>query len=101
MKRFLHDTSGPIQSIPLDYLKLQVGSGNILESYSTPGQDKYPFQIYNIITGPLILNVIKHNKLEFPHYQDVKTLYDYVLQIDRKDLATKIQSSVYQIQPMN
>ena len=92
-KRFLHDAKGPISGILLDCLKPHVGSSNVLETYKEDDHDEAFFPIWDIITRPLALNVIKHDRLEFPHYQDVKTLFNKVVSLDRKALANQIQSN--------
>ena len=89
--RFLEDGRAPIESLQLDCLKPHVGSGTLLETY-TDWQDVAIFPIRNIISRPLVMNVIRHDKLDFPEYPDVKLLYEKVICLDRKKLALQINS---------
>ncbi|XP_057302349.1 uncharacterized protein LOC130636595 [Hydractinia symbiolongicarpus] len=51
--RFLLDADGPACGIEFDCLKLHVGSGTILESYTGTMRDISLFKVHDVIAGPL------------------------------------------------
>ena len=83
-RRFLFDKDGPTESVELECLKPNVGSGNILESAPPHLPDIDRFDISNVIAGPIIVKPLKSGRWEVPSYNNLKTIFNFAVKINRE-----------------
>ena len=86
IQRFLEDVDGPVTGIMLDCLKLKVGSGTVLESYGEGNRDVGFFSIYDIIAGPVTVELLKGCQWNVPDYNILKEKFIKVKSINRQEL---------------
>ena len=94
--RFIEDKNGPVDNIIMTCLKPKVGSGNLLED--TPKHlpaDEAPFDMSNIIAGPLEVIPKGPTHILVPCYEDMKCHFELVKNIDRASLALEYIVYIY------